>query len=1232
MGLFFEANEGTGRSKTPTIPIHTARQLGCKVCPLAKVGNFTPDMPASGSKKPLIYILGEAPGETEDKRGVQFVGKSGQLLRSHFPKDWEDAIRFNNVVRSRPPGNRDPDPIEIECCRISIEDDIAEAKPEVIMGVGRVPLTWAIGKPDIAKWRARLIPIKVKDHVCWFYPIYHPAYILRQQRKSKKTGQVIKTQWDHMFKRDIDRVLDLLEDEKLPTPTYIEKGHLDNIKWTEGLKSDRELEKVFGWLDKLLEEPYIGFDYETTHLRPYYENARILTVAVGTHDRSYAFPIRYPNAWSPKQLEQLEAKFKDFLLRSGKKICHNLKFEQEWTAWFFGNECLRKTKWEDTMAQAYAIDERRGMLDLDTLIRVNFGFWLKSLSNLDRSRMIDYPLSKILPYNGLDAKWTFNLFHKQQEILDQDERIELVHKNLIRTSPTLTLAQKTGLVANESARNKFDTTFSKQLADIEGNIRTLPEVKEYEERFHKRFRPSAPEQLLDLLRDVLGLEDEIKDKNNKYTTAEPVLKGLSKSIDVAKMILEWRAIAKKKSTYIDPLPNLVFPTTGRLHTNYNPYVTTTGRLCVAKGTKIEVVRDLSQHPEGINVEDVKVGDLVYTYDDNLNLTLRKVYWAGKTGTKRVVRVHWRSNKGRKGYLDVTGNHPIRLINGEYVRADKLKAGNRVLSLSRSTNDITFIHWTNQVEPIKDSRFIYGTVRGDFDSTNHIHHKDHNHFNNVLNNLQCLTPSAHSQLHHAGEGNGRFIKLARIQCLQLLARAKGCPTKVGYDFQTFINKLEGYEINWLDVKRRYGRNGVYLSRGLILQTLAKNGFNRTKTQKELGTNFYNLTRLTEYYGIQGLKKINGHSLTKFGALKALAKVRGQISKVPYDYGFFNKKLKVWDIDWQEVKNRYTRDGKYVASTTPNNHKIIKVEWLDEFVDVYDMGVEDTHNFIAGELCISNSSDDPNMQNWPNRKGKEIREIIAAPEGHWMVGADYGQIEARIIGIVSQDQAFCEALWNNYDIHKYWAERIAEAYPNVIGGKNYLGNQDKLNRFRKDVKNQWTFPAFYGSSPYSIAASIGVPTEIVLELFDEFWDMFRGVKKWQKWVLNRYERLGYVETLTGRRRHAPLSMNEIINSGIQGTASDICVDAMNRLSEAGIQVVMNVHDEIDSYVPDDKLEDQTEQIAEVMCSVPFKWVNIPIAVEVSVGPDWYNMEEIGTFYSTDYMKVDRKMYQIGHYLKM
>jgi DNA polymerase I-like protein with 3'-5' exonuclease and polymerase domains len=149
---------------------------------------------------------------------------------------------------------------------------------------------------------------------------------------------------------------------------------------------------------------------------------------------------------------------------------------------------------------------------------------------------------------------------------------------------------------------------------------------------------------------------------------------------------------------------------------------------------------------------------------------------------------------------------------------------------------------------------------------------------------------------------------------------------------------------------------------------------------------------------------------------------------------------------------------------------------------------------------------------------------------------------------------------------------------------------------------------------------LPEDVADDLAKEFWDEFEGVKKWQKKVLQKYEKTLYVETLGGRKRRGALSLNQVINHPIQGTALDIVTEGMNVLSEraeaeddAELQPVINVHDDLTFYISDETLERKLPVIAHEMCKPRFDYINVPLIIEVSVGHRWHEVQEIAKYRS-------------------
>lgn len=145
-------------------------------------------------------------------------------------------------------------------------------------------------------------------------------------------------------------------------------------------------------------------------------------------------------------------------------------------------------------------------------------------------------------------------------------------------------------------------------------------------------------------------------------------------------LYEFKSIEKILSTYV---PVLMAGTEHPIHASYNPILETFRTSCVAQGSLVETVRDVSRAPKGTPIEDVRTGDLVYAYDADKKLVIRRVTWAGQTGVRKVKRLHWRGGRGgggTRGHVDLTADHMVRLNSGEYKAAGELQPGDRVMAL------------------------------------------------------------------------------------------------------------------------------------------------------------------------------------------------------------------------------------------------------------------------------------------------------------------------------------------------------------------------------------------------------------------------------------------------------------------------------------------------------------------------------------------------------------------------
>jgi DNA polymerase len=120
--------------------------------------------------------VGEGPGETEDQTGRPFVGRAGELLTAmlaaiELPRE---SVFIANVVKCRPPGNRDPLPGEVESCRPYLEEQIRIIRPRVVVTLGRFSLTWFFPNDKIGKVHGTLR----RHEGQYYFHLYHPAAAL----------------------------------------------------------------------------------------------------------------------------------------------------------------------------------------------------------------------------------------------------------------------------------------------------------------------------------------------------------------------------------------------------------------------------------------------------------------------------------------------------------------------------------------------------------------------------------------------------------------------------------------------------------------------------------------------------------------------------------------------------------------------------------------------------------------------------------------------------------------------------------------------------------------------------------------------------------------------------------------------------------------------------------------------------------------------------------------------
>ncbi|MDO8619605.1 MAG: DNA polymerase [Candidatus Daviesbacteria bacterium] len=294
---------------------------------------------------------------------------------------------------------------------------------------------------------------------------------------------------------------------------------------------------------------------------------------------------------------------------------------------------------------------------------------------------------------------------------------------------------------------------------------------------------------------------------------------------------------------------------------------------------------------------------------------------------------------------------------------------------------------------------------------------------------------------------------------------------------------------------------------------------------------------------------------------------------------------------------------------------------------DNRVHSTFN-VEGAATGRLSSKDPNLQNIPikGEKGSELRKAFVAPKGKVLLGADYSQIELRILAHVTRDPALKKAFEFGVDIHGATAAKIF----NIP-----VGDVSKQQRM---VGKTMNFATLYGQGPHALSRQLGVEYEVARTYIEEYFAQFPKIKQWMREVLKFGLKKGYVETLLGRRRYIPelISSNHMIKSAgeraainhpIQGTSADMIKRAMVDIekeiasspsaprndviaSEAkqssSCQMILQVHDEL-LFECDPKEVEKIAKIVKEKMENAIK-LSVPVVVDLKTGPNWGEMKPI------------------------
>ncbi|MGL5970066.1 MAG: DNA polymerase I [Kluyvera sp.] len=333
-------------------------------------------------------------------------------------------------------------------------------------------------------------------------------------------------------------------------------------------------ETLMTWIDKLKNAPLFAFDTETDSLDNISANMVGLSFATEPGVAAYV-PVAHDYLDAPEQisrervLELLKPLLEDANLL---KVGQNLKFDRGILA-NYGVE-LRGIAF-DTMLESYTLDSVAGRHDMDSLS----DRWLKhktitfeEIAGKGKNQLTfnQIALEEAGRYAAEDADVTLQLHLKMWPKLQQTEGpLRIFNEIEMPLVPVLSRIERNGVKINPAVLHAHSQEIAKRLAELE--------QKAYEIA-GEEFNLSSPKQLQTILFEKQGIKPLKKTPGGAPSTSEEVLEELALDYPLPKVILQYRGLAKLKSTYTDKLPLMINPKTGRVHTSYHQAVTATGRL------------------------------------------------------------------------------------------------------------------------------------------------------------------------------------------------------------------------------------------------------------------------------------------------------------------------------------------------------------------------------------------------------------------------------------------------------------------------------------------------------------------------------------------------------------------------------------------------------------------------------------------------------------------------------
>ncbi len=528
------------------------RNPNCRKCDLWKSSKNI-CIWGDGNERATVVAIGEAPGEAEARTAKPFMGRSGQLLRGELKTAGLDDVYITNIVKCRPPDNRDPTPDEIKACRPYLEEELATIKPEYVLTLGKPATKEVLGEAKITQVQGSVLESPKRwPHKFRGVPAFHPAYVLRDPSKLPD------------FRKALKRLKDVIEGREKRVEVECELVTAGTIR---------------RFVDEFLAVDEFAFDLETSSLHWFKPSSTITSINIGIADKAWIIPMhmqRSPYLGRPNAQRRLGNLLR--IISCGKAgIGHNGKFDNHFLWAKLG---LRFDLRFDTMLAHHVLDENSPH-GLEYLAH----YFLEAPKYDIPLREKQWPtdLPRFWDYTGKDAVYTLRLkqifdrdLKKQPDLRRLFFKLQMRASRALGGSIELPGIEEYGMTIDLPKFKSTGIEIAQERDDLERSLNeAVRSLRQHHRGIHKTTNWNSPPQVAKVLFNEAGIKPAILTPKGKPSTSEESLLALKGKHPVVDALLKYRECAKFHSTYIEGFEELMVD--DKLYISYKIHGTVTGR-------------------------------------------------------------------------------------------------------------------------------------------------------------------------------------------------------------------------------------------------------------------------------------------------------------------------------------------------------------------------------------------------------------------------------------------------------------------------------------------------------------------------------------------------------------------------------------------------------------------------------------------------------------------------------